>query len=211
MNWKQRASRVLEAAAAVLIALPAHAQANPTTRDERVVSFVHQANLHEIEASKLAQAKSSSQDVKDFAGQMIADHQGADEQVRSYAQAHGIDLDALRSHLMDANDQRLEDERRSKAVGSATGEWAFTWENANVAKGEADKTLARLRKLEGAAFDREYARAMVQGHQKVVDRLVGVRDRGLDPALRSLIDQLLPTVRQHLEMAKALEDAVSKA
>jgi len=49
------------------------------------------------------------------------------------------------------------------------------------------------------------------GHQHVVDRLADVRDHGLDPALRDLIDQLLPTVRDHLEMAKALKGAVAKA
>src|SRR2546430_5688021 len=98
MNWKQR---VLEAAAGiVLIALPVHAQqVGPTDRDERVVSFIHQANLHEIAAANLAKTKSSSQDVKDFADQMITDHQSADDQLRSYAQAHKIDLDGLRRHL----------------------------------------------------------------------------------------------------------------
>ncbi len=215
MNLKWRA---LETAALILIALPAYAQyvthqqqVSPTPRDERIVSFIHQANLFEIEASKLAQEKSGSQGVKDFATLMISDHQSADELVRAYAQSKGIDLDALRSQLMALDDQRLEDERRSKTLGSATGEWAFTWENANVAKDEDSKTLVRLRKLQGAAFDREYASTMVKGHQHVVDRLADVRDHGLDPALRDLIDQLLPTVRNHLEMAKALKGAVAKA
>ena len=215
MNLKQK---VIEAAGLILVALPAYAQVvnhsqqvSPTRRDERIVSFIHQANLFEIEASKLAQEKSSSQGVKDFATQMITDHQSADELVRAYAQSKGIDLDALRSQLMALDDQRLEDERRSKTLGSATGEWAFTWENANVAKDEDSKTLVRLRKLQGAAFDREYASTMVKGHQHVVDRLADVRDHGLDPALRDLIDQLLPTVRDHLEMAKALKGAVAKA
>ena len=215
MNLKWR---VIETAALILIALPAYAQSvthqqqvSPTPRDERIVSFIHQANLFEIEASKLAQEKSGSQGVKDFATLMISDHQSADELVRAYAQSKGIDLDALRSQLMALDDQRLEDERRSKTLGSATGEWAFTWENANVAKDEDSKTLVRLRKLQGAAFDREYASTMVKGHQHVVDRLADVRDHGLDPALRDLIDQLLPTVRNHLEMAKALKGAVAKA
>src|SRR5437667_11385693 len=82
MNWKQR---VLEAAAGiVLIALPVHAQqVGPTDRDERIVSFIHQANLHEIAAANLAKAKSSSPHVKDFGDQMITAPQPADEQRRS--------------------------------------------------------------------------------------------------------------------------------
>jgi len=209
MNWKQR---VLEAAAGiVLIALPVHAQVSPTDRDERVVSFIHQANLHEIAAANLAKTKSSSQDVKDFADQMITDHQSADDQLRSYAQAHKIDLDGLRRHLTDVDNQRLEDERESKALGTATGEWAFTWENANVVRRENAKTLARLRSLDGAAFDREFASDMVQGHQRVIDRLVDARDRGIDPGLRKLIDSLLPTVKHHEDVAQALQGVVSKA
>ena len=96
-------------------------------------------------------------------------------------------------------------------MGTATGEWAYTWENANVARRENAKTLARLRSLDGAAFDREFASDMVQGHQRVVDRLVGIRDRRIDPGLRNLIDGLLPTVKHHLEMAQALQGVVAKA
>ena len=171
---------------------------------------VHDMNWKQA-AANLAKAKSSSQDVKDFADQMITDHQSADEQLHSYAQAHKIDLDGLRRHLTDVDNQRLEYERESKALGSATGEWAFTWENANVARRENAKTLAGLRSLDGAAFDREFASDMVQGHQRVIDGLVDARDRGIDPGLRNLIDSLLPTVKHHLEMAQALQGVVAKA
>ena len=209
MNWKQRA---LEAVAGVvLIALPAYPQARQSNRDERIVSFIHQANLQEIEAGKLATAKSSSQSVKDFANQIVTDHQAADERVRSYAGAHDIDLDTLQRRLAKRNEDRLELERRAKAVGTATGEWAWTWENAIRSKNTDDQTLETLRTLEGPAFDREFVRAMVDGHQKVIDRLTDVRDRSIDPDLRKLIDDLLPSLKRHLETAQALQDVVSKA
>jgi len=76
---------------------------------------------------------------------------------------------------------------------------------------QAVQTLERLRTLEGAAFDREFVSAMVDGHQKVIDRLTSVRDRSIDPDLRSLIVDLLPTIKHHLELAQALQEAVSKA
>ena len=205
MNWKQRA---LEAVAGVvLIALPAYPQARQSNRDERIVSLIHQADLQEIEAGKLATAKSSSQSVKDFANQIVTDHQAADERVRSYAGAHDI----LQRRLAKRNEDRLELERRAKALGTATGEWAWTWENAIRSKNTDDQTLETLRTLEGPAFDREFVRAMVDGHQKVIDRLTNVRDRSIDPDLRKLIDDLLPSFKRHLEMAQALQDVVSKA
>jgi len=208
MNWKLRA---LEAAAGViLIALPAYPQADQH-RNERIVSLIHQANLQEIEAGQLAQAKSNSQSVKDFAAQMVTDHQKADDQVRAYAQKHNIDLDTLAQRLAEARQDRVEHERRAKAVGSATGEWAFTSEQLVRSKSDDDQTLETLRTLEGPAFDREFVNAMVDGHRKVIDRLTSVRDRSIDPDLRSLIVDLLPTIKQHLEMATALQEAVSKA
>jgi putative membrane protein len=208
MNWKLRA---LEAAVGVvLIALPAFAQARQN-RNEKVVSFIHQANLQEIEAAKLAQAKSSSQSVKDFAAQMVTDHQKADDQVRSYAQKHNIDLDTLLQRLRQGRQDQVELDRRAKSVGSATGEWAFTSEQLVRAKSDDDQTLDTLRTLDGAAFDREFVSAMVDGHQKVIDRLTGVRDRSIDPDLRSLIVDLLPSIKHHLEMAQALQETVSKA
>jgi len=208
MNWKQRALEV--AAGVILIALPAYPQARQY-RNERIVSLIHQANLQEMEAGKLAQAKSNSQSVKDFAAQMVTDHQKADDQVRAYAQKHDIDLDTLVQRLAQGREDRVELDRRAKSVGSATGEWAFTSEQVVRSKRDDDRTLERLRTLDGAAFDREFVSAMVDGHQKVIDRLTAVRDRSIDPDLRSLIVDLLPTIKHHLEMLQALQETVSKA
>ena len=113
MNWKQRALEV--AAGVILIALPAYPQARQY-RNERIVSLIHQANLQEIEAGKLAQAKSNSQSVKDFAAQMVTDHQKADDQIRSYAQKHNIDLDTLAQRLAEDREDRVELDRRVKSV-----------------------------------------------------------------------------------------------
>jgi len=79
------------------------------------------------------------------------------------------------------NDDRLEEERRSKSVGSATGEWAFTWENTLRSADQGEQELAKLKKLDGAAFDREYVREMIAGHQEALDRVkvhLGIRKAG---------------------------------
>src|SRR5437879_3340109 len=151
-------SKALEAAVGVFIvvALPAFAQTDPGSRDDRIVWHVHQANQEEIEEATLAQQKSQSVAVKEFAKQILADHQAAEEQVRAYASSHQIDLEALGRELQKRNADRLEYERRARTVGSATGEWAYTWENTLPAWDEGQKVLAGLRKLDGRAFDREF-------------------------------------------------------
>ena len=218
MNYK----RALQAGTAlVLVALPALSETNSAVREERVLSFIHQTNLFEIQAAKLALANSSSDAVKVFAQQMITDHQAADAQVRTYASAHGIDIDTVRQQLDQVSADRLERQRRDRALGSATGEWAWTWENTLQKKNQDASEIAKLSNLRGAAFAREYVRAMIDGHQKAIDRLTNaeenLRPGRVNPGepisadLKALIDNLLPTIQHHLDMAQALQSKVAKA
>ena len=217
MNWK---NALHAAVAALLVSLPAVSQTKTPVREERVLAFIHQANVFEIEAAKLALANSSSDAVKSFAEEMVKDHQAADAQLRTYGSAHDIDIDSLSNQLDQVDEDRLENERRDKTVGSATGEWAWTWENTLRKKSDDTNELAKLRNLRDSAFDREYARAMIDGHQNVSNRLRDAEQgrrpgrslaRPISPDLKSLIDGLLPTVQHHLEMAQALEATVAKA
>lgn len=218
MNYK----RALQAGmATVLVALPALSQTPTSVREERVVSFIHQTNLFEIQAAKLALANSSSDAVKSFAQQMITDHQAADTQVRNYGSAHGIDVDTLGKQLDQVSADRLELARRDREVGSATGEWAWTWENTLQKKNQDASEIGKLTDLRGNAFDREYARAMIDGHQKAIDRLTNAAEnlrpgrenagQPISPDLKALIDGLLPTIQHHLDMAQALQAKVAKA
>lgn len=50
----------------------------------------------------------------------------------------------------------------------------------------------------GPAFDREFVHAQVQGHDKVISRLISVQESIADPPTRSLIAVLLPKLRRHL-------------
>jgi putative membrane protein len=197
--------------AAIVVALPALSQTTTPLREERIISFIHDTNVFEIEAAKLALSNGSSDEVKSFAKQMINDHQSADAQLRAYAGAHGIDVDQLRSKLDQASQERLEQARRSKTVGSATGEWAWSWENTLRKTNEDADELAKLRTLRGSAFDREYVRAMVDGHQKAIDRLSDAKGRNIAPDLRTLIEGQLPAIQSHLEMAQTVQAAVVKA
>jgi putative membrane protein len=209
MNWKPMAFSA--AAGLVLFALPTNAQNAQTDRDPMILLFIHQADQNEIEMAKLAKDNSSSQKVKNFADQIIKDHKSADEQVQTYAKNHKIDLDALHRRLSEKDQDQIELDRRARAVGSATGEWAWTWEHAVRSESGHKTALDNLRKLKGAEFDREFTRAMVEDHQMAIDRLSSARSTTGDPELRNLIDKLLPTFKQHLGMAQKLRDLVSKA
>ena len=85
-------------------------------------------------------------------------------------------------------------------------------------------TLSNLR---GAEFDREYMKAMVEGHEDVVDRLQTRSsedrfgddkgevkpersDNPVEGALNQWAAKALPTVRHHLDEAKRINDGLAR-
>ncbi len=66
-------------------------------------------------------------------------------------------------------------------------------------------TLDSLKTLKGADFDRAYAAAQVDAHQKALDALNAYAISGDSDALKDFAKGLVPTVTAHLNMAKALK------
>ena len=59
--------------------------------------------------------------------------------------------------------------------------------------------------MKGAVVDKDFAAAMVKGHQKAVDMFQMEADSG-DPAqVTDFAKQTLPTLKKHLEMAQSLQ------
>jgi putative membrane protein len=66
-------------------------QADPETI--RVLNELHQTNLKEIEAGKLAEKRGQSKDVKAFGKVLIKDHTAADKKVTAVAKTESVALD----------------------------------------------------------------------------------------------------------------------
>jgi putative membrane protein len=66
------------------------------------------------------------------------------------------------------------------------------------------KLSDRLSKLSGAAFDREYMAAMVDGHRKVATDVRKESQTGSDPDLKAWAAKTLPTVEEHLKHAETV-------
>jgi putative membrane protein len=69
---------------------------------------------------------------------------------------------------------------------------------------EGQQTYDRLSKLSGAAFDREYMSHMVEHHMKDVSEFEQASNTATNPDLKSLASGTLPTLREHLQMAREL-------
>ena len=214
MNWMQTSS--CAAAALLALALPARSQTRssgePLDSYEAMVAWtMNQGNQDEIAMGKLAKERAADKSVKDFADRIVRDHQSADTQVQSYARTHKIDLGELSRRLADMSQEQVIHERRARAVGSATGEWAWTWEHAARASSAGRTEMGKLRALMGVDFDRDFVRAMVSDHQMMIDTLKDARTRTTDSDLKGLIDKLLPTLEEHLSLAQKVQTRVSKA
>lgn len=66
--------------------------AAPSRADQKLIKDMAMANLAEIEAGRMAQGKTQSDQVKNFAQQMIDDHTKALGEVQQLAQAKGVAL-----------------------------------------------------------------------------------------------------------------------
>jgi putative membrane protein len=64
--------------------------------------------------------------------------------------------------------------------------------------------MTKMTQLSGAAFDSAYAKEMVKDHQKDVSLFQKQAARGADGDLRAFAAKTLPTLQEHLRMAREL-------
>jgi putative membrane protein len=64
--------------------------------------------------------------------------------------------------------------------------------------------MSKMSQLSGAAFDRAYAKEMLKDHQKDVSLFQKQSTRGADADLRAFAAKTLPTLQEHLRMAREL-------
>jgi len=156
----------------------------PNSAEARILSLLHAKNQEEIEAGRLARERGQSQQIRDFGAQLVRDHTDADARVRSVANQSNVTL------MSPAEFKRMS--REEMGGGGAR---------------ESDKdTLAQLRQLRGAEFDREFTVSMRKGHREVVQKIQRARNEVSDQRVLALLDEVLPVYRNHAAMAMNLND-----
>jgi putative membrane protein len=70
---------------------------------------------------------------------------------------------------------------------------------------------AKLSKLSGAEFDKEYLSEMLKGHKKAVSDFEKASKSAKDPEVKAFAEKTLPTLKHHLEKVQALSGAQSGA
>jgi putative membrane protein len=65
-----------------------------------------------------------------------------------------------------------------------------------------------LSKKKGADFDKAYMKMMVDDHQDDIKAFEKVAENGTDPDVKTFASQKLPTLRKHLDSAKAINKSL---
>lgn len=108
--------------------------------------------------------------------------------------ADNPDVKNFAKHMIDdhsTNEQKLKDLASKKGVTLPT----------EVSENDKHE-MAQLEKLNGAEFDRAYMNAMVQDHQKDVSKFENESNTAKDSDVKAYASETLPTLQQHLQMAK---------
>jgi putative membrane protein len=66
------------------------------------------------------------------------------------------------------------------------------------------ETYDRMARLSGAEFDRAYAKHMVEDHEEDISEFKDESKNGQDEQIRAWATKTLPTLEEHLKMAKGL-------
>ena len=128
--------------------------------DQKMIKDMAMSNLAEIEAARMAQSKSQSEQVKNFAQQMIDDHTKALSEVQQLAQAKGVVLptELDRTH-----------KRKAERMAALSGEEfdRVYMEQAGVA--DHKRTHGLLRQAQARAKDPDL-KALAARTQPIVDQ-----------------------------------------
>jgi predicted outer membrane protein/sporulation protein YlmC with PRC-barrel domain len=155
-------------------------------------SFVRQAtlgNMFEVQSSRLASRKAQNQDVRDFAEQLIDDHQAAQNELKKAAG------DISFPRQLDRRESRRLD--RLRQTSNDRFDWRFIG------------TQIRAHRRAIALFE-DFARSEQDpANQNTTARQNGETDR--HQALVQWAQETLPTLREHLEMARQIRQDLREA
>jgi putative membrane protein len=169
---------------------PTPSAANPTGSNAAFLKKAMEANAAEVQLGQLAQSKSQNQQVKDFGAMMVKDHTKA--------------LD------------RLQDAAKNSGVVGAQPDGTPSPDRMTLSKQDQD-LKNRLEKLSGPEFDRAYMKAMVDDHRKEIqefERQAGQQTSGRQKPqagtggssqAQAVAQELLPTLKMHLEQAESIQ------
>ena len=120
----------------------------------------------------------------------LAQEKAQNEQVKQFAQRMVTDHSQANSNLMDLSS------KLNVTLPTSMDD-------------QQQKDKEKLSKLNGAKFDKEYMKMMVEDHQKDVNDFQQQSQNAINSDVKSFASSTLPTLQQHLDLAKTVSESVN--
>jgi putative membrane protein len=160
--------------------------------DENFIKDACRGGHMEVQMGKLGVQKAQSPEVKQFAQRLIDDHTKAGAELKQLASSKGLTLpepDKIAGTTTDDSDRTQVREKEDTDH-----------------KGHAE--MKKLEGLSGTDFDRAFAKAAVNDHEKNVKEFEKASQKADDSDVKSFAAKTLPTLREHLQQARSLQASV---
>ena len=151
-----------------------------SSADRNFVNSASEAGAAEVAQGQLAISRTSNPDVKSFAQRMVDDHTRGNQALMQLATIKG---------LTPRSGMTSEAAQEAQQKGKSRDKWS---------------------KLSGASFDREYMKAQVRDHEMAVSLFEKEATNGSDPDLKAFAEKTLPTLKEHLRMARDVASKVGR-
>jgi len=160
---------------------------SPSTTDQQVTTNAQGAALNADDRAFLEKAAVGGKAEVEL-GQ-LAQQKAQNDDVKQFAQRIVSDHSQANSELLSMGD------KMSLTLPTALDD-------------QHQKEKDRLSKLNGAKFDKEYMKLMVDDHQKDVSDFQKQSNNAINSDVKNFASQTLPTLQQHLDMAKSINDSL---
>lgn len=151
----------------------------PGQQQEKFVQKALKGGQMEVKMGQLAQQNGQNQQVKSLGQRLVQDHTQANQQLQQIAQSLNIQA----------------------ADATAIAEKP-------EAKAKHQDPMAKLQGKSSAEFDQEFTKMAIQHHRMNIQEFERAQSRVDDVQLKSFISQILPKLREHLQMAQAAARSV---
>ncbi|HET9751331.1 MAG TPA: DUF4142 domain-containing protein, partial [Myxococcales bacterium] len=113
--------------------------------------------------------------------------------------------DRVKSYARTLQDDHSAADQKVKDLAQKKG-WTLSDTPKNEKMQQHQQAMTdRLDKLQGAQFDRAFANMMVNGHQRLIRMAQGWSQNAKDQEVKSLLDQMMPKLQQHEQLAEQLK------
>ena len=120
-----------------------------------------------------------------------------------------VQLGNLATQKASSNDVKQFGERMATDHGQLGQKLQQLASNLNVTlpqdlKPEQQAIVSRFEKLTGKAFDRDFMKEMVNDHTKDISEFERAASQATNPDIKQFVSEALPTLREHLKMAREI-------